>query len=229
MNRLPFRISSIRLVELKRKYGLAGILHRGFSKFNEELQSRWRYIVRPSSYIFVYERKADSEEVAMESQARTTKFEDLQIARYTTLQDIPDYQLSELTVYRGEKAMRSLEVELDTRTVLWLCRINGRFAGMQRSRFGRDIAFWYVPLREQDLVIYATGTSEELRGRGVASTIMRHIVSHDLEIGGRAYIDCEIWNIASIRSIEKAGFKRIATMRPLSVRRSGFANRTQTR
>lgn len=54
------------------------------------------------------------------------------------------------------------------------------------------------------------------RGRGLFPSLMRHVMHEALAAGGHAYIDCRVYNTPALRSVAKAGFVGIATMRPIS-------------
>jgi len=139
----------------------------------------------------------------------------LNIARYADLKEIPQQVLAELVDSHGPQFVDNLRKELAGQAVLWVGLINGRIAGSLLTRLGCHITRWFVPLRDHDLIIFAVGTVPEYRGRGIAPTMMRHTMVTELEDDGRAFIDCKIWNKASIRSIQKAGFRWIATKKPI--------------
>lgn len=71
-------------------------------------------------------------------------------------------------------------------------------------------------MEDEDIVIFRVRTYPRFRGRGIAPSLMCHAMSELLAEGGSAWIDCRIYNKPSIRSIEKAGFDRVGTMRPMS-------------
>jgi len=96
-----------------------------------------------------------------------------------------------------------------------LALLDGRLAGASVSRRGDHFKRWFVPLRPHDVVIFRNRTLPDFRGRGLCPALMRHVMAHELAGDGRAYIDCRVYNKPSICSIEKAGFRRIATMKPL--------------
>ena len=50
--------------------------------------------------------------------------------------------------------------------------------------------------------------------------VMWEIVSRALPPGARAYLDVMVHNAPSIRAVEKAGFRRIGTRKPLSRKRA---------
>lgn len=107
-------------------------------------------------------------------------------------------------------------LELAEGAALWIGRLGGRIAGMSMSRPAGRYRRWFVPLGPADVVVFRNVTLPDFRGRGVCPDLMRHIVRAAVAPGGRALVDCRVYNHASIRSIEKAGFHRIATCAPLT-------------
>ena len=74
---------------------------------------------------------------------------------------------------------------------------------------------WYVPLQDEDFVMYEMLTFTHHRGRGIILHIAGTAMQEYGIKGGTAYVDCHVWNHSSIRAIEKLGFEQIATARPL--------------
>jgi len=194
-----------RIVELRQKYGLWGLAWRALAKLGVCLHSTWRRLARNRNHVFVCDAPADAAGVP----------DGLNIARYADLEEIPKQVLAELVDSHGLPFMDNLRKELAGQAVLWVGLINGRAAGLLLTRLGCHITRWFVPLRDHDLIIFAVGTVAEYRGRGIAPAMMRHTMASELRGDGRAFIDCKVWNKASIRSIQKAGFRWVATKKPI--------------
>lgn len=167
--------------------------------------STWRRLARNRNHVFVCDAPADPAGAP----------DGLNIARYADLKAIPEQVLAELVDSHGLPFMDNLRKEVAGHAVLWVGLINGHIAGLRLTRLGGHITRWFVPLRDHDLIIFAVGTVTEYRGRGVAPTMMRHTMATELEGDGRAFIDCKIWNKTSLRCIKKAGFRWIATRKPI--------------
>ncbi|MBN1491124.1 MAG: GNAT family N-acetyltransferase [Phycisphaerae bacterium] len=159
------------------------------------------------NYIFVHE----------ESEADTLSMpEELRFARYATPESIPPEQLYALKEAQGDVHVQEHLRWMRQGAVLWVAVLDGKIAGSQLCCLGRHLRRWFVPLQDHDLIIFRVNTVSEFRGRGISPLMMRHIITHEAKGGARTYADCKVYNRPSIRSIEKAGFRRIATARPLS-------------
>ena len=121
--------------------------------------------------------------------------------------------LNALSARRTARHLEIMRQELSERGVMWLALVDGKLAAYLWSRKARFIPNWFVPLAEEDLQFFAATTFEEFRGRGIAPTLMRYIMQHEMNGRGTAYVDCAQWNKPAARFFEKAGFTRIATMK----------------
>jgi len=139
----------------------------------------------------------------------------LTIARYAKYEAIPDHIVSDMARDRGPRSLDDLRWELDHNAVAWVASIDGRVVSSSMSRQGCHYTRWLTALRPQDLVIFRNATAPEFRGRGLCPALMQHVMLHELKPGGQVYVDCRVYNAPSIRSIEKAGFRWIATVKPV--------------
>ena len=114
---------------------------------------------------------------------------------------------------RTEHHIELMQRELADHGVMWMALFDGKLAGFLWSRRGKFISRWFVPLREDDLQFFAATTFDEFRGRGIAPALMRYIMQQEMNGRGTAYVDCAQWNKPAARFFEKAGFRRIATMK----------------
>lgn len=139
-----------------------------------------------------------------------------EVACFENGADIPASIIAQLEAVNGAKAVRLDHRELRCGAVMWVAMNGDVVAGTSMSRKGRHFRRWFVPLKDEDIVIFRNRTFPEDRGKGICPMLMRHIMHTQLTEGGCAYVDCRVYNKASIRSIEKAGFERIATMKPIT-------------
>lgn len=93
---------------------------------------------------------------------------------------------------------------------IWIGQLHGRLATIGWSRQGSMIHSWFFPLAPAWYVISHCVTLPEFRGLGLYPAMLSYIV-HILCSQGveRFLIDCNDWNLPSIRGIEKAGFQKI--------------------
>lgn len=179
------------------------LLQRAWGRFSTRLVAAYRRLFQHRNHVF---RRPGLTDAAVPA--------DLVIERVTLAEFKPDLE-AELAATFGPGRPAGDRLELQHGAVLWLGRIGGVLAGVSVSRDGAHFARWFVPLKPADIVIFRNATATAFRGRGVCPALMRNAIVHEVGAGGHAYVDCRIYNHASIRSIEKAGFARIATCRPL--------------
>jgi RimJ/RimL family protein N-acetyltransferase len=146
----------------------------------------------------------------------------LSVERFDRPEDVPDDIREAVVRWGGEKAWIWDALEMNDGAAFWIGRLRGAVASAWMSRPGSLFRAWFVPLRAEDVVLFRGRTAPELRGRGVGPAMMGEIVARALPSGGRAYVDVAVHNAPSIRAIEKAGFRRIATLRPVT-RKDAYA------
>lgn len=144
------------------------------------------------------------------------------VDRYDRPEAVPEDARRAVSRWGGEQAWVWDIREMNEGAALWIGRLNGAVASAWMSRPGSLFRAWFVPLRVSDLVLFRGTTGPEFRGRGVSPAMMREIVARALPLGSDAYVDVAVHNAPSIRAIEKAGFRRIATLRPIS-RKEAYA------
>lgn len=144
------------------------------------------------------------------------KVPDLLVERYERADAVPFAARQAIESWGGEQAWRQDVEELRQGAVLWTGRWEGEIGSAWMSRPGRLFRAWFVPLGPEDLVLFRGRTSPALRGRGLSPAMMRAIIARELRPGGTAYVDVKVHNAPSIRAIEKAGFRRVATMKPVT-------------
>ncbi|MCC5887223.1 MAG: GNAT family N-acetyltransferase [Gammaproteobacteria bacterium] len=136
--------------------------------------------------------------------------------RYERFEDIPGLVRQSIVTAEGEESLQKLHLEMTAGAVLWTAHHDDLLVGRRMSRQGRFFRAWFVTLADEDVVIFRGKTLPEHRGRGISPAMMKHIMASELKDGGVAYSDCRVYNYPSIRSLEKAGFRRFAKMRPIS-------------
>jgi GNAT superfamily N-acetyltransferase len=81
---------------------------------------------------------------------------------------------------------------------------------------GEQFRRWLMPLEPKDRVLFRLRTLPPFRGRGIGAYLLRSIALKETARGGRVYVDCRVFNTPSIRTIERAGFSRVATVKSLT-------------
>jgi len=124
--------------------------------------------------------------------------------------------MAQLKATGTERMLETDLVELRSGSRLWYGLVDGRLAVVLFTRRGHQFRNWFTPLQPSDMVIFRVRTYPEFRGRGLAPSLMRYAMHESLQNGDCSFIDCGTDNQPSIRSIEKAGFRKIATMKPIT-------------
>lgn len=202
------RHSPTRLRQPRDEHGWTSLLRKGWRRGTRVGLKIWRRITQHRNHVFVYEGKV----------LTRPALPGFTLLRCTSQREIPSERLVEMRQKVGEQSLQANRWELEHGAVQWIGLIGRRFAGTSMSRRGRCFTKWFVPLQRDDIVIFRNWTAPEHRGKGVCPAIMQRIIVHELANGGKAYVDCPVHNKPSIRSIEKAGFRRFATAKPLGPR-----------
>jgi len=129
---------------------------------------------------------------------------------------LPAFVTEQLKAFGTERMLQTDLLELRSGSRLWYGLADDRLAVVLFTRRGNQFRNWFTPLRPTDMVIFRVRTYPEFRGRGLAPALMRFAMHESLQHGDFAFIDCGTDNQPSIRSIEKAGFRMIATMKPIT-------------
>lgn len=135
------------------------------------------------------------------------------VERYERIAGIPAAVLE--TVEADERAamLRLFQEQFDAGGTLYVGTIKARMAAFQWSIKGSRLKQWFVPLRPEDVVIYAASTFNMFRGRGIHSAMIRHIIEREDGAGIEIYCDTTAWNTVAQRNIEKAGYRKLTIIR----------------
>lgn len=195
-----------RLAESLREHGWIGTILQLKGRLAWHTLRLTRRVLFHRNYVYQYDANSSV----------PTRPEGLVIARYTEYSDIPTAVVHSLVRFRGDRHPATIGEELSDGAVLWVASHSGEVVASQFTRTGEHFVEWFVSLEDHDLVVFGSGTSPAARGQGIMPYMMYDHVRQELRGEGRAFVDCRIWNKPAIRCIEKAGFRRIATCRPLS-------------
>ncbi|KJS28616.1 MAG: hypothetical protein VR64_23855 [Desulfatitalea sp. BRH_c12] len=118
--------------------------------------------------------------------------------------------------HEGEKGLKQAKFEMKYGASMWVGLVDGQISHRKFVRRGHDFKRWFVDLNEDDIVLFREQTYPGYRGRGIGPAVSRYLMNALLREGGKAYSDCNIHNMSSIRALQKNGFMRIATMKPIT-------------
>jgi hypothetical protein len=190
--------------------GMASIARRLTARLGPLFLAGYRRLFQHHNYIFRYTPDGPPP-------ARPKGLEILRFADFTA---VPDSLMAQLCAFRGPRYCNCVQQELRRGAILWVGIQDNIGVASQFTRRGSQFRHWFLPLLPDDLVVFGGSTAPSARGQGIMPYMIFDHVRCELRGGSCAYADCKVWNAASIRCIEKAGFRRIATMKPLSRRES---------
>jgi hypothetical protein len=181
-----------RLQRFVRRNGVLGVPITVFRKV-------WRWLFLNRHFVF-------SRSLAISS-AAPALVPGLRIERFASAIEVPVRLMEQLLAEEGPHRAAWIRSEFETHGILWLGVLDDNVVAYQWCRRGAFICHWFVPLNDDDLVIFATVTFPRWRGRRISPAMMSQIIAYELRGQAKAYVDCKIWNKAAMRGIEKAGFE----------------------
>ena len=166
--------------------------------------SRWRKVVKPKHVVFSFE-----------GEMRPSHRPDVRVDRYASEDEVASEFIETIRGRQGDRGLATLRAEFGRGSVLWVGWCGDSPATFLWTRRGDGFNRWFVSLESNDIVTFAMVTLPAHRGKGLAPFMMKHVIHAERGPGGRAMIDCAVWNKPSIRAISKAGYRPIAMMKPL--------------
>ena len=77
------------------------------------------------------------------------------------------------------------------------------------ARSGRQRGDWFIELHESDAVLLSIVTHNAARGQRLAGRLAAGVAERYVARGGRAFLDCAIWNVSAHKAFRAAGFEQI--------------------
>lgn len=139
----------------------------------------------------------------------------LKVTRYQQVESIPHHVLQAFGDDAGQEMIDGIHDRFREGSVCYIAEIDGEPGSILWSRKGSAIDQWYVPLRDEDFVLYAMYTMPKFRGRRAIRALMAAAISTETGDGGLPYSDCRTWNRPSKRAMEAMGFKVIGLRKAL--------------
>lgn len=141
---------------------------------------------------------------------------DVRFLRFEQFADVPELVRQAIVANQGEHALDKDEREIRDHSLMWVAIVDDKVCGIRHSRRGRYFSNWFVPLDDDDIVLFRGRTYPEFRGRGISPAMHRHIMHTELNASGRAFADCTVYNKSSRRSLEKSGFQLVTIAKPIT-------------
>lgn len=141
---------------------------------------------------------------------------DVQFLRFEHFEEVPESVRQAIIANQDQRALEKDEREIRDHSLMWVAIVDDKVASACHSRKGKFFRTWFVPLNDDDIVLFRARTYPEFRGRGIIPSIYRHIMHQELPESARAFADCAEYNKASRRSLEKAGFQLVTVAKPIT-------------
>lgn len=144
--------------------------------------------------------------------------EGYELVRINDINQISDIHMQKIQNYIGNKYLiNQLKSRLNLKgTILWFYIINKELVGFVWTIQGNYVAPYYIPILENDVVLFDVDVFPEYRGKGINPIFTNYILKKLKEIEiVRAFVTVAIWNKSSIRTLEKTDFKKFAVVRKL--------------
>lgn len=92
----------------------------------------------------------------------------------------------------------------------WIGRLDGKIASFGMSRIGSGAEPYFLPIQPAEAVLSHFVTLPEYRGRSLYRAMLIHIMQSLTPAGiDRFLLDCNDWNVASCKTVERVGFTPI--------------------
>ncbi|NCB26473.1 MAG: hypothetical protein EOM62_13515 [Bacteroidia bacterium] len=140
----------------------------------------------------------------------------LKFARYDRFDDIPSAVKNAILTHEGIASLDNERFEMKHGATMWVGFVDGQPAHIKFSRYGKDFKRWFIDIDDHDVVIFRDRTYPEFRGFGAQGDVSKQIMFTLLQNRGKAYCDCSIHNLSSMRGLKKAGFVIIRTKKPIT-------------
>lgn len=167
----------------------------------EHARRRWKKAV--DRRIAVFEWRAESLLPVPEPDDR------LWVGRYARPEEVPPEFYRAVEGEDGAAAVGRFLDEFIEAGVLWVPWLAGRPAGYQWTRRGDRARPWRIELGAEATFLLSLVTFRPFRGQGVASRTLTEVCRREVADGGRAVGQAFVWDTASVRTFEAAGFRRI--------------------
>src|ERR1700722_8453213 len=115
----------------------------------------------------------------------------LKVERKRSEAEIDPRELQQIVeIWNAAVAQQRMKERFDQGACLWLIKFDGRLAGYGWTLQGRTIAPYYFPLAENDVHLFDFYVAPEVRGRGINTFLVSHILrTLAADRGGRAFIE----------------------------------------
>jgi hypothetical protein len=189
-----------RLKRARAKRGAWALPKLAIEKLRRAIRARWQLLFNDKKHLFVFD--GEPPQVSLS--------DGMVVERYDALEQIPNEVMDRMREELGDKVVEIwLETEFKEGSVLWILFVDDKFVVRQLTRRGKFIPKWYLPLAEEDFIFMAAGTFPEYRGRGLSPLLKRYILAQEMRTGVRVYGDVKASNVASMRALQKIGFRHI--------------------
>ena len=144
-------------------------------------------------------------------------FDDLPISAIRVDRQAPipgklhDQLIRKFSQYRGaESVKQKILARIDKGAELWVLCIEDEIATSIWAFRGGFLKPFFFPIGHDEIVLFDAFTFTNFRGRALTKKLLRQML-HAYEKEGvlAFYLSIKTWNVPSIKSVDKAGFKNI--------------------
>jgi len=198
-----------RLRYLIGKYGVFGLIRHVFTnKLPALCLKLYRRVFQHKNIVYRYLPNTEKCKAKVE----------FELERYERMGELSDQRLRHLLEQQGKRGIDYMPLmtrEFEDHGVLWLAVVDDQVAGVYWTRKGKHIRKWFVPLRDEDIILFTGVVFTEWRGQRIGPAMMHEMIARETTDGGDAYVDIAIWNKPANTAAPRGGFEQVTVARPL--------------
>jgi hypothetical protein len=148
------------------------------------------------------------------------------VTRVRTLAELSATHFKIMTSFWNPKlANRNIRERFEKGAMLWLIECEQQLAGYGWTLQGSTIEPYYFPLTQNDVHLFDFHVFPAYRGLGVNPYLVGQILDRLATCcSGRAFIEAAEWNVAQLSSLRKTPFRRLGSVRSLTLRGRTFVS-----
>lgn len=151
-----------------------------------------------------------------EMRAADEETSDLEIRCYQNMAEMPDDIFETLPDKERRELPEHFRTLFAEGGTLYLVMAGNEIACHGWTIRRSSLNDWHAEISDDAVIVYAAGTRQKFRGRGLQRVRLRHIIAVEKERGATLYCDAAEWNAVTRRNIEACGFRQIGVNeRPL--------------
>lgn len=205
------RSHSNRVIKYYKEHGLAGTINRLAEIF-------WRNIFQNRTIIYYVDFQTLPDTIF-------DLPDNIIINRRQCAGEISGQEIQEILIQRGNNAellefTQLINERFNKGAQFWTIQYKNKFAGFLWSIRSKFVGPYYLPVKDNDVVILDIETFPKFRGLGLNPVLMNYSFNELKKEGAvRAYGMVKAWNKASINALAKTHFKKYSIARKFQLLR----------